>query len=57
MGIADSFGVRLVAVGKAVQKFQNIIWGDFINLGITEVLAETIYDRSVGPYGIFFSNG
>ena len=57
MGIADSFGVRLVAVGKAVQKVQNVIWGYFINLGITEILAEAIDDRPIGQYGIFFSNG
>ena len=47
MGIADPLGVRFVAVGEAVQKVQNIIWGYLINFGITEVLAETIDDRPI----------
>jgi len=47
VGIADPFGVRLVADGKAVQEVQNIIWGYLVNLGITELLAETIDDRPI----------
>ena len=44
MGIADSFCVGFVTVGKAVQKGKDIIGGNLINLTITEILAEPIND-------------
>ena len=44
MGIADSFCVWLIAVGKAVQKGKNLIGGNLINLTITKILAEPIND-------------
>ena len=47
MGIANPFGVGLIAVCKPVQKVQNVIWGYLINLGITELLAEPIDDRPI----------
>ena len=54
MGIADPFGVRLVAVGETVQKVQNFIWRYFVNLNVTEFPTEPIDDRLIRPYGIFF---
>ena len=57
MGIADPLGIRFVAVGKAVQEVRNIIRGDLIQLGITELVAERFDDGPIGPDGIFFSNG
>ena len=44
MGIADPFCVRLIAVGKAVQKGKDIIGANLINLTITEILAEPMND-------------
>jgi hypothetical protein len=44
VGIADSFCVGFVTVGKAVQKGKDIIGGNLINLTITEILAEPIND-------------
>jgi hypothetical protein len=44
VGIADPFGVRLVAVGEAVQKVQDIIRIDRVNLRITEFLTERFDD-------------
>jgi hypothetical protein len=41
VGIADSFCVGFIAFGKAVQKGKDIIGGNFIKLGITEILAES----------------
>ena len=57
MGIADPFCIGFVAVGKAVQKGKNIIRCNLLNLGVTEILAEPVNDRPIGPHGISFSSG
>jgi hypothetical protein len=57
MGIADSFCVWLIAVGKAVQKGKDLIGGNLINLTITKILAESINDGLIRSYRIFFSSG
>ena len=57
MGIADSFCVGLIAVGKAVQKGKDIIGGNLINLTITKILAESINDGLIRSYRFFFSSG
>ena len=44
MGIADPLGVGLVTVGEAVQKCEDVIRCNLINLGITELLAESFND-------------
>ena len=44
MGIADSFCVGLIAVGKAIQKGKDFIGGNLINLTITKILAESLND-------------
>jgi hypothetical protein len=56
MGIADSFCVWLIAVGKAVQKGKDLIGGNLINLTITKSLAESVNDGLIRSNGIFFSN-
>ena len=57
MGIADSFCVWLIAVGKAVQKGKDLIGGNLINLTITKILAESVNDGLIRSNGIFFSSG
>ena len=57
MGIADSFCVGFVTVGKAVQKGKDIIGSNLINLTITEILAEPINDGLIRSNGIFFRVG
>ena len=57
VGIADAFGVRLVALGESIQKSQDIIGCYLIDSMVTEFLAEPIDDRLVGPDRIFFWNG
>lgn len=47
MGIADSLGVRLIAVGEAIQEIQNIIRSYLIYLVITEILAKPIDDGTI----------
>ena len=57
VGIADAFGVRLVALGKSIKKPQDIIRCYLVYLVITELLAEPFNDRLVGSNRIFFWNG
>ena len=57
VGIADAFGVRLVALGESIQESQDIVGCYLIDFMITEFLAEPIDDRLVGPDRIFFWNG
>lgn len=57
VGIADAFGVRLVALGELIQKPQDIVGRDLINFMVTEFLAEPIDDRLVGPDRILSWNG
>ena len=47
VGIADPFCVGFVTVGETVQKGKDIIGGNFIKLGITEILAEPMNDRLI----------
>jgi hypothetical protein len=54
MGIADSFCVGLITVGKAVQKGKDLIGGNLINLTITKILAESVNDGLIRSNGIFF---
>ena len=42
VGIADSFGIGFVTVGKAVQKGKDIILCNLFNLGMTELPAESV---------------
>jgi len=57
VGIADAFGVGLVALGESIQESQDIIGCYLIDFMVTEFLAEPIDDRLVGPDRIFFWNG
>ena len=57
VGVADAFGVRLVALGESIQKPQDIVGCYLIDFMVTEFLAEPIDDRLVGPDRIFFWNG
>ena len=57
VGIADAFGVGLVALGESIQESQDILGCDLSDLMVTEFLAEPINDRLVGPDRIFFWNG
>ena len=54
VGIADAFGVRLVAFGESIQKSQDIVGRYLIDLVITEFQTELINDRFVGSNRIFF---
>jgi len=54
VGIADAFGVGLVALGESIQESQDIIGCYLIDFMVTEFLAEPIDDRLVGPDRIFF---
>ena len=42
VGITDVFGVRLVAVGNAVQKRQDLIGRKLSNLSISKILTESV---------------
>ena len=53
----DAFGVRLVAVGNAVQKRQDLIGRKLSKLMISKILTESTNDGLVRLDGIFFSNG
>ena len=54
VGIADAFGVRLVALGESIQEPQDIVGCYLADFVITKFLAEPIDDRLVGPDRIFF---
>jgi hypothetical protein len=56
MGIANSLGVGLVAVGKAIQKGKDLIGGNLVDFGFTEILAESVNDGLIRSNGIFFSS-
>jgi hypothetical protein len=44
MVIPDAFGVRLVAVGNAVQKWQDLIGRNLSKLSISKILTESTDD-------------
>jgi hypothetical protein len=56
VGITDSFCVWLIAVGKAIQKGQDLIGGNLVDFGFTEILAESVNDGLIRSNGIFFSS-
>ena len=56
MGIADSFCVGFVSVGKVVQKGKDIIGCNLLNLGVTKILTESLKDVFIIPDCIFFWN-
>ena len=47
MGIADPFCVRLIAVGEAVEEGKDVIRSNLLNLGLAEILAESVNDGLV----------
>jgi len=55
--ITDAFGVGLVALGESIQESQDIVGCYPIDFMVTELLAEPIDDRLVGPDRIFFGDG
>ena len=56
VGISDTLGVGLVALGESIQKPQDIIRCYLIDFEITEFQTKLINDRLVGSNRIFFWN-
>ena len=53
VGIADAFGVGLVALGESILKPQDIVRCYLVDLVVTEFQTELINDRLVGSNRVF----